>query len=355
MSIFNPLVDSDSATPTAWDNLVATWYPEVQGQYHANLAVSRLVQKKTIPTGKTAQFMLTGRVGGAYHDSGDEFRGFTREQMVRNIDLYDRPFYSALEEEDLVRLVEQVPAERAERTREIAYRLSKYTEIETMKMLTLAARDTGPTNASSTDFHGGFGTGTVSAGAFDGTGITGTFGDNAAGAQELLSAIDSYLIGRENYNVSWRDTYCVVTPELWYQLRKLDTFVSGGTGTAGSAGVFNDMNINPNPIHFSTYLGMEVPLVYNGVMIMRHSLFRGSNDGGEGFAQDRTNDRESAGDFSNTKAILWSPNAIGFVDKLGPTTTIERPSRTDNELVRSKIWIGGGTVMPEYACELKTS
>lgn len=352
-NLLNPLANSNLATPGPYDNLVNVWTGEVLGQYHANLAVNRMLRKVTLERGKTAQFMLTGRVGYQWHDSGEELRGMDQENMTRTFSLFDRPITSQLEYEDLVDLVTQNPTERQYRTMEIAYALSKGVEIESLKMVAQAAGEANPANVSAGQFYGGYG----DSNTFDGTGISGTFGADASGAREVLAAIKNYVKALEKNNMSPMGLICFVDPDIWYEIRQLDGIAASDSNndrsTAGGVGIYNDLDINPNPIHFSQYLGLDAPLEYLGVKIMRHQLFSGSADNSEGFAKDRSNDRENAGNYSGVKGLIFNPQmCTGFIQKLGPQLVIQKPDRGFTELVIGRVWFGGGTLRPEYACAL---
>jgi len=358
----NPFGDATQASPTRYDLFIDTYAPEVQAQYQYNLFVNRMVQQQMIDSGTSKRFMITGRIGSYKHNFGDSFYGLDMDQAYRTIHLDDRPQATGVEYEDLVTMIEQVPAVRAQYTVQMADALSSWVEVETLKMLYAAAETTADSNADASFYRGSY---DWTAGDFaqtDAIDHPTDVTEDLAGAQLLLGYIDDYVVALENEGIPATGLNCVVSPKLWQELFKLDTLISSGSSTAGNVSIYADMNINSNPLSISEYYDYNTPLRYNGVSIWKHGLWNGAARGSTGFAQNWT----SAGnpqaavsgenrnlDATNVSALLFKGDAIGFVSKMGPTVKVETPSRTDNELIRAKVWIGGGTLKPELVTAFK--
>lgn len=369
-NLINPFGDATQASPSRYDLFIDTYAPEVQAQYQYNLFVNRMVQQQMIESGTSKRFMITGRVGSYKHNFGDSFYGLDMDQAYRTIHLDDRPQATGVEYEDLVTMIEQVPAVRAQYTVQMADALSSWVEVETLKMLYAASLTSANANADTSFYrsapHYNTGSGVYE---FTQTGaITqGTVAETDAGAQNLLGYIDDYIVALENEGIPATGLNCVCSPKLWQELFKLDTLhgTPGSGSTAGNVSIYADMNINSNPLSISEYYGESTPLRYNGVSIWKHGLWKQSARGGTGFAQnwtsvDNPHAAVSSADNRNVNAstcsaILFKGDAIGFVNKMGPTVKVETPSRTDNELIRAKVWIGGGTLKPELVASFKTS
>lgn len=366
-NLINPFGDATQASPSRYDLFIDTYAPEVQAQYQYNLFISRMVQQQMIESGTSKRFMITGRIGSYKHNFGDSFYGLDMEQAYRTIHLDDRPQATGVEYEDLVTMIEQVPAVRAQYTVQMADALSSWVEVETLKMLYAAGRTAANANADTSFYRGSYdwedGDFADGSAPTPPTDVT----ENAAGAQNLLEYIDAYVVALENEGINPTGLNCVVSPKLWQEVFKLDqvndtaTSASGANApTAGNVSIFADMNINSNPLSISEYYDYVTPLRYNGVSIWKHNMWNGSARSSTGFAQNWTAvanphaavssaDNRNGFNTTNCSAILFKGDAIGLVNKMGPTVKIETPSRTDNELIRAKVWIGGGTLKPELA------
>lgn len=369
MNQVNPFGDAKQASPTRYDLFIDTYAPEIQAQYQYNLFVNRMVQQQMIESGTSKRFMLTGRVGSYKHNFGDQFYGLDMDQAYRTIHLDDRPQATGVEYEDLVTMIEQVPAVRAQYTVQMADALSSWVEVETMKMLYAASLTSADANASTDFYRSAPHWNTVSSQyEFDQTGtvVQAVVPESTGGAQTLLNQIDAYIIALENEGIPAQGLNCIVSPKLWQLVYKLDTLTGtpGSGSTAGNVSIYSDMNINSNPLSVSEYYGESTPLRYNGVSIWKHNMFTGTARGGTGFANNWTNvpnpQAAVSGDNRNLDAsgctgLLFKGDAIGFINKMGPTVKVETPSRTDNELIRAKVWIGGGTLKPELAVSFKAS
>jgi hypothetical protein len=372
-NLYDPTQNSANATPARYDFNVAYYDSEVQGRYMYNQFVSRMVAQKTIPDGSIeARFKKTGRIGTAKHNLGDSFYGMDRQQTFRSIFLDDRPEWTGIEEEDLIDKIENDPSVRSDTVIQIADALSSWDEIETMKMIYDAALEAPQANVDDTQFFGAAdwggtpGTDTIDFGTSGQarrlpTDVT----ENAAGALKFLSYWDQYVVALENIGAPAMGFNAVVSPKLWQEIFKLDNVLtdSSGTNTTGQVSIFADNNINSQPLSISEYYDYNTPLRYNGLNIWKHNMFTGAARSGTGFARDHSADgnpqaetggvNRNANDASNVSALIWHPNCIGKVNKMGPVSKIETPSRTDNQLIRSKVWIGGGVINPELATAFK--
>jgi hypothetical protein len=371
-NLFDPTVNANASSPARYDLLVDTYSPVVQGQYHYNLFVQRMLSQQMIGPneGDTKRFMLTGRVGTQRLEYGDSVYGMSRDQMYRTISLDERPEGTSIEQEDLVQMIEQVPAQRQQIAVELADALSSWTEVEALKMIYAAATTQAPANADTTQFRGSYdwtdGNFRRNGGAIRlKTDVT----ENAAGAQNFLNYLDQMVVAWENEGISPMGANAVCSPALWQQIFKLDSLVdTGGAAgvagpTAGNVSMFADQRINSNPLSVSEYYDYSTPLRYNGISIWKHNLWNGEARSNSGFARNHTtNPRASSSkaseagrqlDASNVTAVLFKGDAVGYISQLGPTMKIEQPDRGDTELIRSKVWIGGGTLKPELATAFK--
>lgn len=363
--LFDPTKNSALANPAPYDMLVASYAPEIQGAYMYNTFVSRMLSQKIIPDGHVeARFKKYGRIGSAKHNRGDSFYGFDSQQTYRSIFLDDRPQWSGEEQEDLLAMLENDPQLRTLTLTKIADALSSWTEVEAMKMVWEAALTPAQANVDASQFYGAY---DWTAGNFEQTnGATirsnlPVVTEDAAGAQNAIARWDDFVVALEDNGIPAQGFNLVTTPKLWQEIFKLDQVDTSGTAnpTAGNVSIFADSRINSNPLSISEYYGYETPLRYNGLNIWKHNHFKGSSRSTTGFARDHSaagNPQAETGGTNRNSAtaadvtgLLFHGEAVGFVQKMGPVTKVENPDRTDNELIRSKVWIGGGTVMPELA------
>lgn len=270
---------------------------------------------RTISNGKSAQFPAIGRTTADYHTAGNEIVGsvINHAEKVITIDdvLLSSAFISSIDD------AKNHYDVRSQYSKEMGSALAKKTDAHLLQLTVLGAR------ASST-VSGGDG----------GSVIT-----DADANTNMTSLIDSIFEGAEaldNKDVPEDDRYCVVSPNIYYEL------------------VQNDKLVNRDFSNANGDFGKGVVMEVAGIKIVKLNtattsftdLSSASNTG-----QNNT----YRGDFSTTIASVFHKSAIGTVKLLDLSLESEYDIRRQGTLMISKYAMGHGILRPESCVEIKTS
>lgn len=370
MSLFTPSLinsDVDASTGDRYSLINGIMRKGIMARLERNRYLSRLVTNETIRPGQMfEEWLRYARIGSEYHDLGTEI--MPQETKIKRYRIFqdERPLVTSHAVDDWEAFVSNIPHQQ-QLAMIMADELDHQREIETIKQIILAARDTGDITESQEFRGGGLNGYGRSLGLGDGTAIT------ASGILGLLDLID------ENwFNIGSRGTeaYCLVDSTYWYDLRDSDgVFVVGKEGTNSQTSAFYNPSMGymagPSPM---TMAGAEAELVYKGIRIIR------SNVAKEVFGKDRSNDRYRQGDFGSrgsadqtvdtaietstaagttasqtiatTFGVVWKPDAVAMVNASSPKFEQERRvSRQITQTVGSML-MGGGSLYAENAIEL---
>lgn len=356
-TLWDPTQNDALTNPSQWDLYHPIWAAEVQSAKYANTWVARTIQNKNAwfnqngVFNREVEFVLTGKLVADRHERGGRFSGTSRAQIKRTIGLDERPYYVSITDEYITRQFEQVDT-RVQIVQDMAQALGQRREVEALKMIAAAARY----NADASENLNG-GNEFKQGGNFYAAGSWNVVGNtvSATSAAAVLEAIDQYVILQEKMNTPVTPMYCVVDVDMWYQIRKLDKL--WGSTTVIPGGIFGNTDItNPQKFGFSQYIGMDTPLMYNGVMIYRHNLISNSefNENVTVLKADHTKspDTSRAIDCRNTVGLIYKGTCAGWVDVMSTSLRAEQIPLSTEEIVTALDWIGGGTIMPECAVEL---
>ena len=277
---------------------------------------------RTISSGKSAQFPVTGTASAAYHTPGHLLTGgaILHNEKVINIDdlLIAQTFVANIDE-----LMNHYDV-RAIYASELGKALAKTYDQNVAKCIANASR-------ASTTLTGGSG-GTVLTLASGNTASANVTGDELAGAiYDIAQAFDERDIPKT-------DRFVVLPPAEYYKLpetatRTLDVdYNPGGNGSYASGRVFN-------------VAGMPVIMSNN---IPQTNV--GSNPGGS--------NNTYSGDDSKTIGLVFHKSAVGTVKLLDMTTEIsgnDYQVMYQGTLMVAKYALGHGTLRPEAAATIKLS
>ena len=266
---------------------------------------------RTISSGKSAQFPVTGKATASYHTIGNEITGGTithNERVISIMDLLIAPVFIGRIEEAMnhydVRSIYSSELGRA-----LANQMDKHVY---QAMLLASRAGAASPQAAGQDL------------------LDADFETNAASAAATIFNAAGKL---DELDIPADDRYCAVAPATYYNLIQGTTVINrdwGGNGSYSDGKVLKVAGINIVPTN-------NLP----------------STNISSGVAQG--SDASLAGNFSNTVGLVWHKSCAGTVKLLDLSTEMEYDMRRQGTLMVAKYAMGHGILRPEAAIEIKTS
>lgn len=354
--LWMPNSDSSNTTPAAGDMQKVLNSQIVQAARQERLFLPRLVQNNSAMfmangyVAKDVDFTILGGLGVATHKTNDRFSGMNMNQIQRRVSLDDRPISNTIEVETITQQFDQVKTDTDKLIR-MAEGHAQWAEVELMKAIADASAYTNPASVNDNEFLEGGGN----------IAIGSTVGE--AQALAVFAAIDTASIAWGKKGVASADRHCIVKPETYWQIAKLEVQQSGLTDIAG--GIYGNINIAGDKIAFTEYLDGNMPLKYRGVNIWQHNLIDATyNIHVTGLQSTHTIDTDhnsrgstyaSDGDFSAVQGLLFQGSAVGVADVMSVQVREEDVPLSTNRATTALSWLGMGTLRPEAAYTLVTS
>ena len=277
---------------------------------------------RTISSGKSAQFPVTGTASAAYHTPGNLLTGgaILHNEKVINIDdlLIAQTFVANIDE-----LMNHYDV-RAIYASELGKALAKTYDQNVAKCIANASR-------ASTTLTGGSG-GTVLTLASGNTASANVTGD------ELAAAIYDIAQAFDERDIPKTDRFVVLPPAEYYKLPESATRTISTDYNPGGNGSFASGNVQQ-------IAGMPVIMSNN---VPQSNV--GSNRGGS--------NNTYSGDDSKTIGLVFHKSAVGTVKLLDMTTEIsgnDYQVMYQGTLMVAKYALGHGTLRPEAAATIKLS
>ena len=277
---------------------------------------------RTISSGKSAQFPVTGTASAAYHTPGNLLTGgaILHNEKVINIDdlLIAQTFVANIDE-----LMNHYDV-RAIYASELGKALAKTYDQNVAKCIANASR-------ASTTLTGGSG-GTVLTLANGNTATADVTGD------ELAAAIYDIAQAFDERDIPKTDRFVVLPPAEYYKLPESATRTISTDYNPGGNGSFASGNVQQ-------IAGMPVIMSNN---VPQTNV--GSNPGGS--------NNTYSGDDSKTIGLVFHKSAVGTVKLLDMTTEIsgnDYQVMYQGTLMVAKYALGHGTLRPEAAATIKLS
>lgn len=278
---------------------------------------------RTITSGKSAQFPVTGTANAAYHVPGNDLatdgtylQAIKHAERVINVDslLTASTFVDRLDEMKNHYDVRSIYAQ------ELGRALAKQFDKNLIGLAILAGREAatitgGPSN---------------SAFAADATYNT------AAG---LINGLHLAAAKLDQNDVPSEDRYCVITPSMYWSIVN---------STAGLALVDRDFGGDSNGVYSEGTL-----LKVAGIALVKSNI-AASVFGQTVSALTGANNTYN-GTFTNTQAVVFHKNAIGTVKLMDLAMETDYDIRLQGNLMVAKYAMGSGILRPECAIELKTA
>ena len=288
---------------------------EVMTAFEENNVMKDLHVSRTISSGKSAQFPVTGKANAAYHVVGTPLLGtqnIKHAERVINIDdvLIADTFIADIDD------AKNHYDIRSEYSRLLGMALAKKFDEQTMRVVGLAAR------ASTTVTGGSGGSAITSANS-------GTSGaDMAAAIFDAAQALDEKDVPQDG-------RYALVKPAQYYNLVQTTNVINRDWGGAG------------------VYAEGEV-LKVAGIHIVKSNNVPSTNVASATAGTNNT----YHGNFSTTTGLVFQREAIGTVKLMD--LTVEQTSGDYNimyqgTLMAAKYLLGHGILRPECAVEIKSS
>lgn len=272
---------------------------------------------RTISSGKTAQFPVTGVISAHYHTPGAELVGQSVNNSERTISI-DNILVSDFSVYDLDTAMSHFEV-RSEYSRQAGIALANQAD----KYLACVAYLTARASATITGQPGG--SSVVSANA-------GTDSDT------LLSAIASAAQNLDQNLVPEGDRHAALAPAQWWLL-------------ANSTKVFN-RDYGNDGINGS--LARPAVMEWANVLLHKCNTLRSVN--GQTIAADATNEKNTYnGTFTTSISPVFHRSAFGTVKLLDLSVETERSVSRLSTLVVGRYAMGHGILRPECAVEIKTA
>jgi len=312
LGVVNKAAPSDFATSNAL--FLKVFAGEVLTAFDETNVMKDLHTSRTISSGKSASFPVTGKANAAYHTVGTPLLGtqkIAHNEIVINIDdvLIADTFIANIDE------AKNHYDVRAEYSRLLGMALAKEFDTRTMRVGLLGAR------SAATISGGNGGTTLVSANA-------GTSG--AAMAAAIFDAAKAM----DEKDVPENERVAIVAPAQYYNLVQETSVINRDWG---GAGVYAEGTV----------------LKVAGIQIVKSNNLPTSN-----VAAVAGENNTYSGDFSNTVALVMQKQAIGTVKLMD--LAVERTSGDfevmyQGTLMAAKYAMGHGVLRPECAVEIATA
>ena len=287
---------------------------EVMTAFEENNVMKDLHVSRTISSGKSAQFPVTGRANAAYHVVGTPLLGtqnIKHAERIINIDdvLIADTFIADIDD------AKNHYDVRSEYSRLLGMALAKKFDEQTMRVVGLAARAT-----------------TTVTGGNGGSAITSSTSGTAGAA--MAAAIFDAAQALDEKDVPDSDRYALVKPAVYYNLVQTTDVINRDWG---GSGVYSEGEV----------------LKVAGIHIIKTNNLPSSN-----VAAVTGENNTYAGNFSTTTGLVFHREAIGTVKLMD--LAVEQTSGDYNimyqgTLMAAKYLMGSGILRPECAVEIKSS
>lgn len=270
---------------------------------------------RTISSGKSAQFPLTGKIDAEYHTPGTELTGLNVRHAERVITIDD-----VLLTHSFVANIDEAKNHydvRSIYSTEMGNALANQMDKHLFQLGVLAARDAGGTF-----------TGEVGGGSFT----------NAAAATDASVLIDGIFAAAQSFDekdVPEEDRYVFVRPSQYYLLVKNKEALNVDWGGSGSFSDGTVLKIAGITIVMSNHVPSTDLSAATGVTAGTDNKYRGN--------------------FSTTVALAMQRQAIGTVKLMDLGMEMEYDIRRQGTLMVAKYAVGHGILRPACAFEIKTA
>ena len=291
------------------------WSGEVLATFQRENKMLGMTRVRSISSGKSAQFPVIGTTSASYHTPGNEIVGTSVNHAEKTVNIDDLLVSSAF-----IANIDEAKNHydvRSIYTSEMGRALSNTVDQNLLQLAVLGAQ-------ASATVTGGSG----------GTQITDA--DANTNATSLISSIFECAEALDEKDVPSEDRFCVVTPNVYYQIVQNDKILNRDFGANGN-GVYSDGTV----------------IKVAGINIVK------SNTAVDAYADNSTavsgaNNTYNV-DASNVVATVFHKSAIGTVKLMDLGMESEYDLRRQGTLMVGKMALGSGIIRPESATLIKTA
>jgi hypothetical protein len=355
---------SSVSAPTGAGKLwLPIWSGEVIHAYDEYNKFENMVSSKTIASGASMQFPITGTVDiQAAWKAGEELSGGQNSKSTTfNVSLDKRPIAAFFETDNIDLMITQWEY-RAELARQAGLALANARDKQIWSFLVRcgatnqlgSTADPRPQMGTDDVIYGGT---TASNAEHLGTGTV--IADRQAAALELLESIEKFLVHLQENNIDAGQVYCAVTPQAFMDIRSLGV----ARQTSELAGGGNQLMFNGSAEGgFGYGLGgsftqgmakLQDTLVYMGVTICKSNHIVTADESGEdscSFGEDRYGLDFDAG---AVRSCIWTPECVASLKLQGVKVDTVDDIRRNTQFTVASTMNGTGILRPE-CCALFT-
>jgi hypothetical protein len=290
------------------------WSGEVLATFQRENKMLGMTNVRTISSGKSAQFPVIGTTSASYHTPGNEIVGTSVKHAEKTINIDDLLVSSAF-----IANIDEAKNHydvRSTYTSEMGRALANTVDKNLLQLAVLSAQ-------ASATITGGSG----------GTQITDA--DANTNATSLIASIFECAQALDEKDVPSEDRFCVVKPDVYYQIVQNDKILNRDFGANGN-GVYSDGTV----------------IKVAGINIVK------SNTAVTAFADNSsavsgTNNTYNV-DAQYVVATVFHKSAIGTVKLMDLGMESEYDLRRQGSLMVAKMALGHGILRPESASLIKT-
>lgn len=317
------------------------WSGEVLHAYDQFRMFEPMVTSKSISSGRTIEFPITGTVSlKAAWDAGEYLVGGDNSASSQfTIELDKRPMAAHFELDNIDLMVTQWEY-RQELARQAGQTLANARDKQVAAYIALAAASAKITGDPRTD---------LDLPEVFAVSTSTTVIDDAAEALKVLEGIEEFCVDLQMNDVPVQGCYCVVPPRLFQQIRRLGVADSatpeiaqnmqpmfGGVAAAGGLGAPFTQGMN----------SLSDSLVYMGVTITKSNHVPTTNYAANAIGEARYNVQGAAG---NVRGMIFCAEAVAAVRKTGLVVDTEDDIRRNTTFTVASMYSGTGVLKPELA------
>jgi N4-gp56 family major capsid protein len=288
---------------------------EVLSAFERENQMLGMTSVRSITSGKSAQFPVTGTISSGYHTIGNEILGSAVSKNEKVINIDDMLLASAfLGEIDELKNHYDV---RSVYSREMGQALAKTVDKNLLNLVVLASR-------ASANITGG------------NAGLQITSATSKTSASALVTAIFDAIQSLDEKDIPSQGRYIVVAPDQYYQLCNLDSLIS------------RDFSANAGDRAKGTVVSIGgVPVIKSNTAVSSFTDQSAASTTGQ--------NNTYIGDFSTVAAVVFHSSAVGTVKLKDLVLESTYDPRRLGTLLTSRMALGHGILRPESAVSIKTA
>ena len=312
-----------------YDSKYATYLKLFSGEmfkaYESACIAKGTVQNRTLKSGRSMQFIFTGRMTAEYHQPGTPILGSSNPPVAEKTIIMDDLLISSAFVYDLDETLAHYSL-RSEISKKIGHALAESYDKKVFRTIALAAREAHPITASPGPEPGGS---VIKLGA-----------GNEFNAQSLVDAFFEAASILDEKNVPRDGRHAVLSPRQYYALiSQVDSnILNRDYGN-------NQGNLNSGDGLYEI-AGIKIKRS-NNLPFMAGSVDRVNGE-----------NNDYSGDFSAHAGLIYMKDAAGVVEGIGPqvqTTGSDVKTMYQGDVIVGRMAMGVGTLNPACAIELQAA